>query len=435
MSMYRITSLYPQYKPSEDRRQQNIPVAIDRRSGRERRSPDRVALDKQLTKDLYEVKSQVAKLEALAPKLFADRVTTQTPNFGSMNNFTQDQLVKESKPDFSEIARQEARRLRAEQEEKARIEREKRKAEEKRLDEAEERQNGGKRNDSKMYAILYGLLKKGIFPEKQAKLFNQVFKTKKNMYADLNSQLFKKQDTTVDLDSVISNIENSNITIDMKSMELKDNGNIPSQTYEQIRKAVEDYFKHYFEEISQDAETKMIEYSKMREMYESGQLTEEQHIDFGLLKAELNEFSNARQFFSVLALDEQVLENADRVSSFLEDKNKITEEEKAKNESKKRKIDRDYLGAVFKDTGITDPEELRRLYYEQDKIRVAEKDLEVVLRSFYDSDILSPTQIGKATARAGTGIADIKGTTKEIIKTIEKYSDKSYKLKSLDNFI
>ena len=108
MSMHRITSLYPQYKPSEDRRQQNIPVAIDRRSGRERRSPDRVALDKQLTKDLYEVKSQVAKLEALAPKLFADRVTTQTPNFGSMNNFTQDQLVKESKPDFSEIARQEA---------------------------------------------------------------------------------------------------------------------------------------------------------------------------------------------------------------------------------------------------------------------------------------------------------------------------------------
>ncbi len=108
MSMHRITSLYPQYKPSEDRRQQNIPVAVDRRSGRERRSPDRVALDRQLTKDLYEVKSHIAKLEALAPKLFADRVTTQTPTFGAMNNFTQDQLVKESKPDFSEIARQEA---------------------------------------------------------------------------------------------------------------------------------------------------------------------------------------------------------------------------------------------------------------------------------------------------------------------------------------
>lgn len=108
MSMHRITSLYPQYKQSEDRRQQNIPVAVERRSGRDRRSPDRVSLDKQLTKDLYEVKSQVAKLEALAPKLFADRVTTQNPTFGSMNNFTQDQLVKETKPDPTAIARQEA---------------------------------------------------------------------------------------------------------------------------------------------------------------------------------------------------------------------------------------------------------------------------------------------------------------------------------------
>ena len=106
--MHRITSLYPQYKRSEDRRQQNIPVAVERRSGRDRRSQDRVVLDRQLTKDLYEVKSHVAKLEALAPKLFADRVTTQPPNFGSMNNFTQDQLVKESKPDFAAIARQEA---------------------------------------------------------------------------------------------------------------------------------------------------------------------------------------------------------------------------------------------------------------------------------------------------------------------------------------
>lgn len=107
--MQKIRSLYPQYKQSEDRRKQNIPVAIDRRSGKDRRSPDRVALDSQLTRDLYQVKSQVAKIEALAPKLFTERVTTQTPTFGSMNNFIQDQLVKETKPDYSTIARQEAK--------------------------------------------------------------------------------------------------------------------------------------------------------------------------------------------------------------------------------------------------------------------------------------------------------------------------------------
>lgn len=106
--MYRITSLYPQYQRSQDRRQNNIPVAIERRSGVDRRSQDRVALDRQLTKDIFEVKSQVAKLESLAPKLFEANVTKQAPTFGAMNNMTQDQLVKESKPDMSAIARQEA---------------------------------------------------------------------------------------------------------------------------------------------------------------------------------------------------------------------------------------------------------------------------------------------------------------------------------------
>ncbi|MBQ9245181.1 hypothetical protein IJ182_02815 [bacterium] len=104
-----ILNLYPQYRRSEDRRQQNIPVAVDRRSGQDRRSQDRVALDKQLTKDIYDVKSQVSKFENFAPKLFADNITTQSPNFASMNNFTQDQLVKETKPDPSAIARQEAK--------------------------------------------------------------------------------------------------------------------------------------------------------------------------------------------------------------------------------------------------------------------------------------------------------------------------------------
>jgi hypothetical protein len=108
MDMQRVNRLYPQYQRSQDRRQQNIPVAVERRSGRDRRSEDRVVLDKQLTRDLYDVKSKVAKLEALSPKIFEDNVTKQAPTFSAMNNMTQDILVKESKPDFSEIARREA---------------------------------------------------------------------------------------------------------------------------------------------------------------------------------------------------------------------------------------------------------------------------------------------------------------------------------------
>lgn len=108
MDMNRVNRLYPQYQRSQDRRQQNIPVAVERRSGRDRRSEDRVVLDKQLTRDLYDVKSKVAKLEALTPRIFENNVTKQAPTFSSMNNMTQDILVKESKPDYSEIARREA---------------------------------------------------------------------------------------------------------------------------------------------------------------------------------------------------------------------------------------------------------------------------------------------------------------------------------------
>lgn len=108
MDIYRVSKLYPQYQRSEDRRKQNIPVAVDRRSGKDRRSEDRVVLDKQLTKDIFEVKSKVAKLEAISPKFFENNVTKQAPFFASMNNMASDVLVKETKPDYAEIARREA---------------------------------------------------------------------------------------------------------------------------------------------------------------------------------------------------------------------------------------------------------------------------------------------------------------------------------------
>ena len=107
--MNRITRLYPQYQRSQDRRQHNVPVAIDRRSGTDRRSNDRVALDTQLTRDIFEVKSKIAKIEALSPKLFESNVVKQAPSFSSMNNMTQDILVKQTKPDMAAQAREDAK--------------------------------------------------------------------------------------------------------------------------------------------------------------------------------------------------------------------------------------------------------------------------------------------------------------------------------------
>lgn len=105
--MNTVNRLYPQYQFRQDRRQNNIPVAIDRRSGVDRRNPNRVNLDVNLQRDLFDVKAKVAKLEVIAPKLFEQNVTTQAPTFSSMNNLTQDTFVKSTKPDSTELARQE----------------------------------------------------------------------------------------------------------------------------------------------------------------------------------------------------------------------------------------------------------------------------------------------------------------------------------------
>lgn len=106
--MKRIVSLYPQYQRSEDRRKQNIPVAVERRSGKDRRSEDRVVLDKQLTKDIFEVKSHLAKLDTFAPGLFVDRVSSQAPTFASRSVLGTDNLQKTvTKPDFKEIKKEE----------------------------------------------------------------------------------------------------------------------------------------------------------------------------------------------------------------------------------------------------------------------------------------------------------------------------------------
>ncbi len=105
--MNRITRLYPQYQRSQDRRQRSIPVAIERRSGTDRRSNDRVALDSQLTRDIFEVKSKIAKIESLTPKFFEANVMSQAPSFSS--KMTHDILVKQTKPDMTTQAKEDAK--------------------------------------------------------------------------------------------------------------------------------------------------------------------------------------------------------------------------------------------------------------------------------------------------------------------------------------
>lgn len=58
-----VVKLYPQYNTMRERRQTTSPVPFERRSGQDRRSDDRVQLDTNLTRDIFEIKSKVAQIQ------------------------------------------------------------------------------------------------------------------------------------------------------------------------------------------------------------------------------------------------------------------------------------------------------------------------------------------------------------------------------------
>lgn len=64
-----VVKLYPQYNTMRERRQTNSSVPFERRSGQDRRSDDRVQLDTNLTRDIFEIKSKVAQIQNSGAKL------------------------------------------------------------------------------------------------------------------------------------------------------------------------------------------------------------------------------------------------------------------------------------------------------------------------------------------------------------------------------
>ena len=102
--MNKISNLYPQYQYSQERRQNSVPVAIERRSGTDRRNENRINIDSKLTRDIYEVKGQIAKLDNLF-----NHQHTVLQSFGAKNNLTQDQFVRTTKIDSTEMIRQESK--------------------------------------------------------------------------------------------------------------------------------------------------------------------------------------------------------------------------------------------------------------------------------------------------------------------------------------
>jgi len=101
--------LYPQYNLTKERRQQKNPVDVDRRSGSDRRTDDRVKLDTALTKDLFEIKSQVAQIQENTQKTIDKTTFTQKVSNAAQNSIKTDQFVKTTNPNLENSPKEAAK--------------------------------------------------------------------------------------------------------------------------------------------------------------------------------------------------------------------------------------------------------------------------------------------------------------------------------------
>lgn len=95
--MLEVNRLYPQYIVMKERRQQTAPVSVERRSGMDRRSDNRVKLDTTLTRDIFEVKNKVNQIQKTAQKNIEKVTFTKNIHKAIQNSIKTDQFIKTTK--------------------------------------------------------------------------------------------------------------------------------------------------------------------------------------------------------------------------------------------------------------------------------------------------------------------------------------------------
>jgi len=132
--------------------------------------------------------------------------------------------------------------------------------------------------------------------------------------------------------------------------------------------------------------------------------------------------AEGKAFFETIGIPSEKTELVcNKAQVFLQDlEQKREEQERPARENRKREIDREFLYECFKETGITDPEELRKMYQDSKGLDVSEEDLEIVLASFTDDGNISPSQIGSSTSKAGIGLTDINQSVQGIRESVSQ---------------
>jgi len=188
-------------------------------------------------------------------------------------------------------------------------------------------------------------------------------------------------------------------------------------------KMLADVTKHYttfFETEQATLDETISSYANLYE-FPSGQ-NENIDIEKVNLASKLRMLAEGKAFFETIGIPSEKTELVcNKAQVFLQDlEQKREEQERPARENRKREIDREFLYECFKETGITDPEELRKMYQDSKGLDVSEEDLEIVLASFTDDGNISPSQIGSSTSKAGIGLTDINQSVQGIRESVSQ---------------
>lgn len=110
-----VIKLYPQYNIISERRQKFAPVSpvspsgVERRSGMDRRNDDRVKLDTNLTKDIFEIKSKVAQIQKHQSNSLEKITFSQNITKATQHSLKTDQFIKSTKPTLTESPKELAK--------------------------------------------------------------------------------------------------------------------------------------------------------------------------------------------------------------------------------------------------------------------------------------------------------------------------------------
>ncbi len=188
-----------------------------------------------------------------------------------------------------------------------------------------------------------------------------------------------------------------------------------------LLKSVTAYYTKFFQNEKETIDETLSRYAELYDLpLEQDEVVALERTD---LSTRLKMLVDGKHFFEAIGIQSNETDLVyERIQSVLDElQQKKDEKEAPAMKARKSMIDREYLQTIFEETGITDIDELRKLYEEnREKLDVLQEDFEAVLATFSDNGTIEPSQIGTDTTRAGIGVADINQSAQGIRESISQ---------------